>query len=89
MIYKITLRITIGIGTVKHLEVDFFKIFGTLQKKKITNETNSSETSKFISKLIVDKFNDRFLSPSVITDGFRVNLSVNSSINLAIDDIHR
>jgi len=33
--------------------------------------------SKSVGKLIVCKFTNGFLSPSVITDEFRINLSVN------------
>jgi len=41
-------------------------------------------TDGFLSPLVIT---DGFLSPSVIINRFRVNLSVNPSINLTTDDI--
>jgi len=66
----------------------------TLQKKLPTRQIHWKH-SKSIDKLIIYKFTDEFLSPSVfmslsvITDEFKINLLINPSIYLAIDDIRR
>ena len=59
------------------------------KKQKLPTRQIHRKCPNCDNKLIVYKFIDEFLSPSVITDEFRINLSVNSSINLTTDDIRR
>jgi len=60
-------------------------LFTTKKKTKIIDETINRKHPKFIGKLIIYKFTDGFLSPSIITDEFKIN----PSMNLPTDDIRR
>jgi len=55
------------------------------KKQKLPTRQIHQKHLKSVDKLIVYKFIDGFLSSSVITDRFTLNLSINPSINLVMD----